>query len=123
MSAGAFLISKYEADTTSEVYPIKVQPETLTFVFDATNNAPTTTPLTSSDYVYARGATQRYGIKARRVTIKWIGVVPDGYEPTQRLSVPILTKALYDDIRVGAATATYLGQSCQVVGKTDERRR
>lgn len=121
MSAGQFVISKYELNDGKGVQPIKIQPETLSFTYNATNNAPTADPITSGRYVYARGAAQQYGVKARRVTFKWVSAVPEGYDPNQRITIPILTEALWNDIEPGTATSTYLAATVQIISKTDER--
>lgn len=121
MSSGQFVISRYELNDGKGVQPIKVQPETLTFTYNVTNNAPTADPITNGRYVYARGAAQQYGVKARRVTFKWVSAVPEGYDPNQRITIPILTEELWNDIEPGTATSTYLGATVQIVSKTDER--
>lgn len=117
MSSGAFVLSKYEADSGT-IYPIRVQPETLAATIGSANAAPA--GVTDAE-VFARtgGGNRRYSIKARAVSVRFTGAVPDDYAPNQLLRIPILTQSVYDGITVGDS-GTYLGSAVQVVGKLRE---
>lgn len=117
MSAGAFTLSRY-ASNSGTIYTIKVQPETLTANVGAVNAAPTGTP-DGEGSVRVGGGKRQIGIRARSVTVRFTGTVPDGYLAGQTYRIPIMTKAVWD----GAApttTGTYLTSPIVVVGKTDE---
>lgn len=118
MSAGVFILTKYEADN-GDIRPIRVQPETLAANLGSVNAAPAGTADTVG-FARVGGGRRRYGIKARTVRIKFTGALPDGYAPNQILTVPVLTKTVYDAIIAGTTTGTYLGNAIIVVGKSSE---
>lgn len=117
MSAGSFVLTRYEADSGT-VYPIRVQPETLSANIGGANAAPAGT---ADADVFARtgGGNRRYALKARSVSVKFTGALPTGYAAGQTLRIPILTPALWNSITVGD-TGTYLGSDIQVVGRLRE---
>jgi len=58
-------------------------------------------------------------LKARAVSVKFTGALPDGYAANQTLRIPILTPAVWNAISPGD-TGTYLSSPVQVVGKLRE---
>lgn len=114
MSAGKFISSKYSTDA-GVVHRIRIQPETVTSV----NTVPSgsVTGLTSA---YARKGNRRYGVGARTITIKWNNTIPDGYDSTSSLVIPILQKTVFDGLSLGGAF-TYLGVEGSIIGKANER--
>lgn len=117
MSAGAFVLSFYEADD-DEIFPIRVQPETLAASIGAVN-AGATGPATVPVFARTGGGRREYGRKTRSVSVKFTGAVPDGYATDRLLRIPIMTSAVFSGIDVGD-TGTYLGVGVQVVGKSSE---
>lgn len=97
MSAGAFLLTRYESDQGT-IHEIKVQPETVAATFDGTANAATTDDV---DSVFAaevsRGA-RAYGLRPRKVRVKFGATPPDGYQPFTTISLPILQQSVFDAI-------------------------
>lgn len=122
MSAGQFERTKYEADN-GDIYPIRVQPETLAATFGGTANAAPTGAVDQQGLARVSGGNRRIGIKARSVTIAFTATPPTGYEPNQLLRVPILTLDLYNAINPNSTTGSYLGVNVIVVGKNAQRGR
>ncbi len=120
MSAGAFISSRYQADATTDIYRIRVQPETLSATFGGTANAAPTGAVTMQASARSSGGNRRVGVKARSFTIRFTATPPTGYAPNQLLRVPVLTPALYNATAIGAA-ANYLGTAAVIVGKNAER--
>lgn len=122
MSAGAFVLSRYEADN-GQVLPVRVQPETVALnVGGGANAAPTGTLTAGATFARVSGGNRRYGVKCRSVTIRFTGALPAGYETGRPLRLPVLTLARYNGITVGGSGA-YLGQPIVVLGKSAERSR
>lgn len=117
MSAGAFTRSKYEADDGT-ILNIRVQPETLLANIGGANSAPAGT-VDGLGSAKARGGKREIGVKARRIRVAFTDTKPDDYKENTVLEIPILTKARYDAIAIGA-TGTYLSNPCTVIGKTAE---
>ena len=61
MSAGAFSLTRYEADDVADIYPIRVQPETLALVVNGVTNTPPTDPANQAVSARARGARRSFG--------------------------------------------------------------
>jgi hypothetical protein len=122
MSAGAFSLSKYAADSGT-IHPVRIQPETLAALVGATANAAPSGAVTASA-ITARvtGGNRAYGVKARSLSFKFTAAPPAGYLTNQVYRIPILIKALYDGAGIGT-TGTYLGVATVVVGKSPERQR
>lgn len=118
MSAGAFLVTKYQSNA-GNIYGITVQPETVAANIGAVNAAPAGAV---DQEVSARvgGGNNAIGIKARSVTVKFTATPPSGYLAGQTLRIPILTQTVYNGIGKGT-TGTYLGVAVVVVGKQPER--
>ena len=119
MSAGAFQIEKYQDNTTTRVYPIRVQPETLAATFGGTANAVTTDPVTEPTFAQISRSNGGYGVRPRKVTVRFTAAPPTGYKADQTYSIPILTAALWDSINP-ASVGEYLGVATVVVSKAPE---
>jgi hypothetical protein len=122
MSAGAFSISKYAADSGT-IHPIRIQPETAAAQVGTTANAAPTAAVTAGA-ITARvtGGNRAYGVKARSISFKFTAAPPAGYLANQTYRVPVLVKATYDAATVGGV-GTYLGVATVIVGKNPERQR
>lgn len=118
MSAGQFVRSRYQSDD-GEIYPIRVQPETVSANIGAANTAPAGVT-TQSQFAKARKGNREYGIGARSVTVAFTAQPPAGYAANQTYRVPVLTIAAFDAAVVGG-TGTYLGTAIEIVSKSPER--
>jgi len=124
MSAGPFETVAYSTDTGA-IYPIKIQPETMTLSIDGTANAAPAGPiqgnLPSAQVSKGRRA---HGINARLVRFRFTGAVPPGYKPDGVISLPVLSQATYAGWGKGQ-TGTYSIQGTDYaiafVGKTPEK--
>lgn len=116
MSAGNFIISKYEADD-GEIHPIRIQPETII----ATTNPAPTGATTSSIRARVGGSRRSYGLHARTIRVTWTvpATHPDGYKDGGTMTIPVLGAAAFAAINVGS-TFTYLGSGVTVTGKSPE---
>lgn len=124
MSAGAFVIAKYEStELEDEILPIRVQPETLALSVAATANGQPAGDITLPLRVNVSGGTREYGVKPRKVTLRWTDPadIPDGYSGDD-LQLPVMTVAAYNLYVVGA-TGTYLTKAVTVVSRIPERAR
>jgi hypothetical protein len=120
MSSGAFTITKYEANN-GDIFPIKVQPETLSANLGAVNAAPTGAA-TVNLYARARKNRRSYGVGARLAYVQFTGAAPDDYAPGQTLAIPVLTPTVFNQITAGT-TGTYLGSPIRVVSTSNESRK
>ena len=120
MSAGNFVNSKYEADDGT-IYPIRVQPETLTLSLASTANAAPAGTVDGKVRARSSGGRRRYGVHARTVAIRFTATPPTGYAENSVITLPILKPALYNAITAGATTGTYLSTAVEVVYKTAEK--
>ena len=118
MSAGAFVISRYEADN-GDVFPIRIQPETLTLTLAGAANSAPTDAVNQSIFARAGGGRRRYGRQARQVRIRFTGAVPDGYAANSVITLPALTPEFYNSLR-SDSTGTYLGATVRVAGRSSE---
>lgn len=119
MSAGSFIRSFYELDN-GNIARIRVQPETELFTDGTTVNDAPAGPATVPVAARARKSRREYGIGARFVSFAWDdGQAPTGYDPNVTLTIPIMTPAAYNSYNIGD-TATYLGGTGEIVGKTAE---
>lgn len=113
MSAGPFLISKYEADDGS-VRPIRIQPETLGFLDNAEPSGGADGP-----YVKVSGSRRSFGLHPRKITISRSVGNADYGTGKAYASLPILTKQVFDDATVGS-TVAYAGVDWVIASKTSE---
>jgi hypothetical protein len=119
MSQGRFSEEIYEGNTGS-FHSITVQPETLALEIDGTANTPGTGPIDSALRASVTQGNNAYGLKARRVSFAWTGTPPANYDPRGRITLPILTPALYNSILPGS-TGTYLGAAINNIRLLPER--
>lgn len=118
MSAGAFVISKYE-DSEGEIYPCRVQPETLALTVDTTANAAPTGANTQRLFARMRGSKRAYGLVARQIRISWSGAPPTGYKAGETLTIPIMQAVTFAGINIGD-TGSYLETAFTVQSKISE---
>lgn len=122
MSAGNFEDSKYE-DNAGRIYVIRIQPETRSLTDGTTANEP---PAGDSDQplrARARLGRKEYGLRARKVTIRFTGTLPTGYSGDD-LSVPVLTPAAYNAYTATPnVTGTYLGAPIVILSGEGEKLR
>lgn len=117
MSAGAFVLTKYQADDDS-IHPIRVQPETVA----AFSNAAPAGAVTSSISAVVSLTRKQRGLRPRYISVKFTGALPDGYKEGTIYRLPILSPTVYDGLNIGG-TGTYLGSPVEIVGKEGERSR
>lgn len=121
MSSGKFTISRYEStELAGAIMPIKLQEETLVFAAGSANTPPTgavTIPL----YVSVGRNNSEYGVKPRKVRIRFTGAPPAGYSGDD-LVIPVLTQAAYAAYTPGV-TGQYLGSPIVIVSRSPERAR
>lgn len=121
--AGGFVNKYYEPDNVATLgtMNIKVDTDTVALTAGGTENDGTgTAPTKLLPTVYAKPRARRYGFYARTIAVEFAAAnVPTGYKAGQRLSVPILTKALFDAINPGD-DVTYLGKTATVLSKSGE---
>lgn len=119
MSAGNFILSKYEADS-GEIHPIRIQPET---IIADTNPAPAGA-ITQSLRARVGGSSRTYGLHARKIRVTWTAPAthPEGYKDGGTITLPILSAAAYAAINIGQ-TFNYLANSVTVTGKSPEESR
>lgn len=118
MSSGAFVSSKYESNA-GDIYPVRVQPETLTLALgSATNTAPTAA---ADQTIRAKvsGSRRSYGVHCRTVTVQFTADKTD-YVENGKVTIPWLQQDSWEEL-VPDATGTYLGTACKLVGKSPER--
>lgn len=114
MSAGKFIDSFYELDNNA-IARVRLQPETT-----GTGNPAPPGPATLPISARVSNTNREIGIKPRRITLRWTGAAPDGFDPNSNVSVPILRPATYNAINLGD-TFNYQGAAARVVGKSPER--
>jgi hypothetical protein len=119
MSAGAFSVSRYQANDSARIYAIKIQPETIAAAPGGTANAVPTAATTEPVYARVIKSKNAYGVKARSVRIRFTAAPPTGYLVGQTYSIPILTATVWNAIAPGQV-GTYLGTACVVVSKSPE---
>lgn len=124
MSAGAFLISKYQAkygDGTN-IHPIQLQPETLALTIDAVANAAPAGAINRTGSARVSGGRRQIGINAELVRIKFSGATPDGYKADGVITLPLLAPAIRAKA-IRGAVGTYLTLPIIVVGTSSETTR
>lgn len=118
MSAGTFARTKYQANN-GDIYPIRLQPETLELTIGGTANSAPAGATTERLLASVSKGNREYGVKPRRVGVKFSAAPPVGYKPDQIYYIPILGSAFYGTIAVGA-TGIYLGVAVDVVSLLPE---
>jgi len=119
MSAGAFQISKYQSDTTANIFAVRIQPETLTATIATVANAAPTGAVTMPGRLKLSAGRKTVGVRPRKVSIVFTATAPSGYKAGAVERIVALTPAFFAACTIGA-TGTYLGVACQVVGRSPE---
>jgi hypothetical protein len=121
MSAGAFKLSKYEAND-GKTFAIKIQPETEALSLNAAINVSGVGSVDDGlPSAIATGSRRKIGVHARTVSFKFTSApASGGYLVGDSLTLPVLTKAKWDAY-VKGSTGTYLGAAILRTGKADEK--
>lgn len=114
MSSGVFVGASYESDRAGQVYPCRVQPETITG-WNPDGGAVTA----GLPRVRVRQGRREFGVYCRRISGIWDSP-PSGYEAGGTVIVPIFTKAAFDAISLNQLLV-YLGGDFTVIGKSSEQ--
>lgn len=119
MSAGTFQRARYE-DNNANIYPCRVQPETLAATIDGTDNTAPVGAVTSDVSANMTASRRKYGVQARRIrlALKAGSTPPAGYSG-QSVTIPVLQQAVWDDAAKDA-DVTYLGTTWTIVSKLPE---
>jgi hypothetical protein len=118
MSSGAFQSSKYETNSGA-VLKCRIQPETLDFTIAGTANTATSAAIDTPGSARMGGGKRRFGVTARAVYINFDDGAPAGYKDGVTYAIPCLRTNVYDAAET-AATGTYLGTTCRIVGRRSE---
>lgn len=124
MSAGSFVLSRYQASyATTQIHPIRVQPETVSAATTDTtpvpNSAPTGAVNNPISAVVSRSRRSR-GLLPRVIRLRLTtGTPAGGYIAGSVTVIPALTETFYNACPVGK-TVTYLGATWTVVGRSAE---
>jgi hypothetical protein len=118
MSAGNFETGVYLADDIAAHY-IRAQEESKGLTVEGTANGYPAIGVNSKFWVKASQAKRAYGLKPRKLRIRWTGTPPAGYLASQPLEVVVYDPALWATTSRRDA-GTYLGQPIVVVGKIKE---
>jgi len=123
MSAGALIDSLYESNT-SDLYNIRIQPETLSLTINTNANAaPTGSAPSNSPTARVGGGRRSFGVNARLVRIRFTGTLPPGYKMDGVIALPVLQLSvfnLYSKGQTGTYTLNGTDYDVAVVGKTPE---
>lgn len=119
MSAGAFSLSRYQSDTTANIFACRVQPETLAAVVATVANAAPAGAVTMPGRLKLSAGRKAAQVRARKVTLAFTATPPSGYKSGTTVKITAMTPAFFAACVIGA-TGTYLGVAVQVVGRTPE---
>jgi hypothetical protein len=118
MSAGPFILRFYEADS-GDTHVIRTQPETAVFSIGGAPNVIPAGPATSEFWAEVGRGNTEYGLRPRKLRIRWTAAPPEGYSPNATLEVVVFSPAAYNSATL-LSSATYLGAAAQIVGKVPE---
>lgn len=127
MSAGNFVVTKYEASYASgQIHPIKVQEETLAMVQDSegvtdANNDPPSGSVNNPISALVNLNRGARGLRPRYIVASWNAAKPTGYTG-DTVKIPILTPANFNNLAVGEIIS-YQGTTAIIVAKEPERAR
>jgi hypothetical protein len=113
MSAGPFLLSKYETDD-GDILPIRIQPETLTVADNAEPEGGADGP-----FVKVSGSKRSYGVHPRKITLSRSVGSADYGTAKAYARVVMLTPTPFDDAVIGS-TVAYAGVDWVIASKTNE---
>lgn len=124
MSAGAFTTNAIYQDNFGNLYPITVQPETITLTINAVANDQAAGPLPDNlPSVSVSKGRRSNGVNARLVRFRFTGTLPPGYLMNGVISLPVLTSAAfasYGKGKTGTYTLNGTAYDIAVVGRTAE---
>lgn len=118
MSAGAFELSRYQRND-GEIHPIQIQPETAELQIATIDNDPPAGAATRQTLAFISKSNSGYGVRPRKITVRFTGTPPTGYKADQTYTLPALQAAIWNAAAPGA-TGTYLGVACVVVSRGAE---
>lgn len=121
MSAGSFVLAKYESNA-SKIFVVKTQPETEALTLAGAVNAGGAGSVDDGlPSAIASGSKKKIGVHCRTVSFKFTAAPANGdYLVGSRLTLPVLTKAAWDSY-VRGSVGTYLGAAILRTGKSDEK--
>jgi hypothetical protein len=120
MSAGSFVIKRYQATADTDNYhPIRIQPETEALEIDGVTNAEPPGAINAYPSAQVSKGRRSIGLNARMVTVRFDGAGPANYQAQGTIRLPWLNAATFADIRRGQS-GTYLTQPITVVGVSPE---
>lgn len=121
MSAGAFLVTKYQATyAAANIHPIKVQPETVAATIGGTPNAAPTGAVTNPISARVSGGKRTRGLVPRVVVLRAPAANPPaGYLANGITRIPALTPA-FSAVAIAGAACTYLGVAFTVISSLPE---
>lgn len=125
MSAGGFIDTGYESEG-SFVFPIRIQPETLTLTLNSVvNEAPSTAPGAGLPSAQIGKGRRTLGVNARLVRFVITDATPPpGYKADGVLTLPVLQSSVWSGLAKGQ-TGTYTlngtAYAIRYVGKTPEK--
>lgn len=125
MSAGNFVKGAIYQDDFGNLYPIRVQPETLTLTIGGVANDQAAGPLPPNlpSVSVSRGR-QANGVNARLVRIEFTTITPPGYASSGTITLPVLTStafAAYSKDAVGTYTLNGTAYDVRSGGRTPEK--
>ena len=118
MSAGEFQLFKYERND-GEIHPISLQPETTQLQIATIDNDEPAGATTRQTLAFVSKSNSGYGVRPRKITIRFTATPPTGYKADQTYSLPALQAAIWN-AAVPGATGTYLSTACVVVSRGAE---
>jgi hypothetical protein len=123
MSTGSFVDSIYQSNKpSSNLHPIKVQPETLTLTLDGTANTAPAGPTTSELRAFSSSRKRRGAVNARKVGLEVTSAGPNEYKVGSQIYVPWLDPDTFYTVTLGDnITGTYNGAGVKVIGSSEEK--
>ena len=122
MSAGSPINTSYESNNA--LFPITIQPETLTLTLKSVANTAPANPvgagLPSASVSKGRRSN---GVNARLVRFRFTGTVPPGYKTLGVISLPVLQASVFNGFgkgQTGTYTLNGTEYTIEYVGKTPE---
>lgn len=119
MSAGTFIISRYQGDATTFVQAVRVQPETVAAAVGPVANVAATAAVTVPGFLRLSAGRKTKQIRPRKVTATLAGTAPTGYKAGTTCRIVALTPAFFAACTIGA-TLNYLGTTWTISGRSAE---
>lgn len=125
MSSGSFVRGAIYQDDFGNLYPIRVQPETLTLTIGGVANTAAAGPLPPNlPTVSVSRGRQANGVNARLVRIEFTTITPPGYANSGTIALPVLTQtafAAYSKDQVGMYSLNGVDYDVRSAGRTTEK--